>query len=304
MTEAQKSTISLIICTRNRAQAVVRSLDAVATAALNAPELAIELIVVDNGSTDGTPQVLADWAAAATLKTRVVVEPRPGLSCARNAALKVARHEILAMTDDDCEMRPDYFSMLAAAHSARGAPAIIGGRVDLGDPRDLPITIKTESEKMTYRLGKKPGGFVMGANLTFHQEVLRAVGAFDERFGAGAPFVAAEDTDYILRASLLGIPVEYDPSFAVNHFHGRRALSEAKALLKGYSYGDGALYAKHLFGSLIPLKLLKAAAANAVKETLGRTPRHPIMGREYAFKLIHNLRGLAAYAMGSRVRRP
>jgi GT2 family glycosyltransferase len=285
--------VSVIICTRDRAPAVGRSLESLAAAAFASPDITVDLVIVDNGSTDGTREVLQRWTTSHNLATTIVDEPSPGLARARNAALRLVKGEIIAMTDDDCVMARDYFTRVVAAHSAV-EPSIIGGRVELGDPLDLPITIKTGLEKVVYKLGRKPGGFVMGANLTMHRAVVDKVGMFDERFGAGAPYVAAEDTDYILRASLAGFPVVYDPSFAVEHFHGRRAPEDGRRLQQGYCFGDGALYAKHMFGSLIPLKIITAMIKNATRE---RTTRNSsaLIRRPHGFQLFHAMRGLAAY---------
>ena len=97
------------------------------------------------------------------------------------------------MTDDDCRLHPDYFIALARCFAALGGSAIVGGRILPGDPDDLPITIKLEDHPMIATPDRFPGGFVMGANLAMTRDVLHRVGAFDERFGAGAPFRAAED---------------------------------------------------------------------------------------------------------------
>lgn len=284
-----------MICTRNRADRLAKSLQSVSAAIRAHPTIASEVIVVDNGSTDQTQVVLRAWAESQSHPVRLVSEPAPGLARARNKALDAARHDVIAMTDDDCEVRTDYLLRLAEAHAAEGKPAVIGGRIELGDPDDLPITIKTDLKKQTYQPGRQPGGFVTGANLTFHRDIYEKVGYFDERFGAGSTFVSAEDTDYVFRASLLGFPIKYDPSFVVDHFHGRRSLAEAKSLIQGYYFGDGALYGKHLFSSLVPLKILKGAVLNAMREGLRKVTPDPIVGRHHTAKLFHNLRGMAAY---------
>lgn len=149
------------------------------------------------------------------------------------------------MTDDDCILHPDYFEQLIRAFAAQPAPVVIGGRILLGDPADLPVTVKLEDHPMIAPSDGFPGGFVMGANLAFTADVRDKVGLFDERFGAGAPFRAAEDTDYLFRALGHGIPVRYDPNFVVDHHHGRKP-QKIVTLLAGYGYGDGAVYAKHL----------------------------------------------------------
>ena len=104
------------------------------------------------------------------------------------------------MTDDDCVLEKDYFLKVAQCFHYDRNNAIVGGRILLGDPRDLPVTIKLENHPMIANPRSFPGGFVMGANLAMTADVIDKVGLFDVRFGAGAPFVAAEDTDFLFRA--------------------------------------------------------------------------------------------------------
>lgn len=184
--------VSLLICTRNRRASLSATLASIAAAAGGRR---LEVIVVDNGSTDDSAALVRAWAADQSFTVRLLAEPRPGLARARNVALAAARGRIIAMTDDDCVLHPDYFAQLARAFAEQPAPVIIGGRILLGDPADLPVTVKLEDHPMIAPASGFPGGFVMGANLAFTADVRDRVGLFDERFGAGAPFRAAEDTD-------------------------------------------------------------------------------------------------------------
>lgn len=95
--------VSVIVATRNRCAPLAETLEAM-TRLVVPPALTWELIVVDNGSTDGTSALLDRYRAR--LPLRSVVEPVPGLSVARNAGLHVARGEVIAFTDDDCVVDP------------------------------------------------------------------------------------------------------------------------------------------------------------------------------------------------------
>ena len=281
--------ISLMICTRNRRDSLSATLDSVAAAAGGQR---LELIIVDNGSTDDSAATIRHWAADRPITVRLLSEPRPGLARARNVALAAARGRIIAMTDDDCILHPDYFEQLIRAFAAQPAPVVIGGRILLGDPADLPVTVKLEDHPMIAPSDGFPGGFVMGANLAFTADVRDKVGLFDERFGDGAPFRAAEDTDYLFRALGHGIPVRYDPNFVVDHHHGRRRPQEIVTLLAGYGYGDGAVYAKHLLSDRRIGRAMAQDLANLRDRFAGPVPaiRH-----FHAFRLRHILAGLAGY---------
>jgi glycosyltransferase involved in cell wall biosynthesis len=292
--------ISLLICTRNRSRSLAATLASVDTAARHPGRGSIELIVVDNGSTDGTAAVIRHWATDRPFTVRLLSEPQPGLARARNTALRAARGRIVAMTDDDCVLHPDYFTRLVQVFAAQPAPVIIGGRILRGDPADLMLTVKLEDHPMLAEPGTFPGGFVMGANLAFTADVRRMVGPFDARFGAGAPFRAAEDTDFLLRAQAQGIPIRYDPGFVVDHHHGRRHADEAVTLLAGYGFGDGALYAKHIGTDRRVRRWLAQDLRNLADRFAGPVPtiRH-----FHAFRLRHVLAGFTAYTRAA-IRNP
>ncbi|MBJ6120836.1 glycosyltransferase family 2 protein [Sphingomonas mollis] len=256
--------ISLLLCTRDRAAKLAATLGSIDRAIHAAPDLAIEVVIVDNGSTDDTDDRLAAWLAGRSFAVRLLHEPRPGLARARNTGLAQTGGRIVAMTDDDCVLDTDYFRHLATCFAEVTGPAIIGGRILLGDPADLPVTVKLEDHPMIAPADGFPGGFVMGANLAMTADAIARVGPFDERFGAGARFVAAEDTDFLFRALGDGIPVRYDPRFTVSHHHGRRCPNEVVRLLAGYSYGDGALYAKHFMRDCRVMKAIYHDIRNLV----------------------------------------
>lgn len=288
--------ISLVVCTRDRADALPRLLDSITHAAAQAGAPPIEVVLVDNGSADATAELARHWQRRQAFPVRLLHEPRPGLARARNAALAAVRGAIVAMTDDDCRLHPGYFRALADCFADVPAPAVVGGRILRGDPADLPVTVKLEDHPMVAGPAAFPGGFVMGANLAMTADVPARVGAFDERFGAGAPFVAAEDTDYLVRAQAAGIAIRYDPRFAVDHFHGRRLLADERALLAGYSFGDGALYAKHLFRDARILRFLLDDVSRVRLDVISPVRTHRGIRAFHLFRLRKKLAGMIAYA--------
>ncbi|OAN57567.1 glycosyl transferase [Sphingomonas sp. TDK1] len=264
-------------------------------AATRHPNISIEVVIVDNGSSDATPSLLAAWCAAQPFPVLLLREERPGLAHARNCGLAAVRGAIVAMTDDDCVLHDHYFEALSTCFSEFPGPVIIGGRILLGNPADLPVTIKLEDHPMVADPAAFPGGFAMGANLAFTRCVLDRIGSFDARFGAGAPFIAAEDTDFLFRALGRGIALRYDPRFAVDHHHGRRTVAEATRLLAGYSYGDGALYAKHLLSDRRILAALFADIGDLVRDFQGPRTVHGGIRYFYCFRLKHKIRGILAF---------
>jgi GT2 family glycosyltransferase len=284
--------VSVVICTRDRVPALRHALASIAHAAA-AADLRIELIVVDNGTAaDGTSDLVRDFAARAEFDVCLLQEARPGLARARNLGLRAAAADILVLTDDDCRMAPDYFVQLAALYATATGPAMIGGRVDLGDPADLPITIKTDDRPANFE-GLGAGGFILGCNMTLNRAAVAALGPFDERLGAGSPLKSAEDTDYIYRAWRAGIPIAYEPRLRVAHFHGRRSAAEGRRLMHGYAVGNGALYAKHIRTPLI--RQLYWDLRAACHEPLGAPRSAPPFGLPYRRVVAANLTGMALF---------
>jgi glycosyltransferase involved in cell wall biosynthesis len=233
--------VSLIIATRDRCQQLQRCLEAVTRLQF---ERLWELIIVDNGSTDGTASVVHQFSECAQFPVRYVFESRPGLGNAHNAAIAVARGMILAFTDDDCYPEPD---LLGCVWRAFEDPSLgyIAGRITLHDPADDPMTTIESTCRCTF----PPRSFVRvgsvgGANMAFRRKVLTEIGGFDPLFGPGALF-NTEDVDAAGRASAAGWKGEYRPEVVVRHHHGRKA-ADIPPLAKSYGIGAGAYHMKLL----------------------------------------------------------
>lgn len=257
--------VSFIVCTRDRVAVLEACIKSIQLACRAHPAFAAELVIVDNGSTDRTAEQLASIADMSDIPFTAVCEPRRGLAAARNAGLKRARGRVLVFVDDDCAVHRDYLRDLQR-HYATGERVIRGGRVEIGDARDLPFTIKRSPVRERLTPDVHPGGFVLGCNMTMHRDVAARIGYFDERFGAGGPLRSAEDTDYLVRAVLLGIPVEYVPDMTIFHHHGRRDRKAIEKLHRDYSLGNGGLCLKHVRAAPWLLRHFYWAARAAFRE--------------------------------------
>jgi len=207
-------------------------------------EGAWQLIIVDNGSTDQTAAVVRAFIKSSGLQVTYVSEPAPGKSRGLNAALRIARGQVVAFTDDDCYPAPDFLARIWAAFDD---PAIgyLGGRILLYDPTDFPITTNEGTTPLTFPARSFVHvGSVQGANMAFRRAVLLEIGGFDPLFGSGSRFLA-EDIDVVGRASSAGWKGQYRPEVVVRHDHGRKAAASG-ALYKNYAIGAGAYYMKFL----------------------------------------------------------
>ena len=135
--------LSVIVATRNRARDIVACLSSIAAAIARAAPLDAEIVIVDNGSTDDTRQIIAGWAAANSVRVQSLMEARAGKGRALNRALRSAEGEVVALIDDDCRMDPEHINDLLRHDAADTRFVLRGGRVELGDPTDLPFTINT-----------------------------------------------------------------------------------------------------------------------------------------------------------------
>jgi glycosyltransferase involved in cell wall biosynthesis len=231
------------VCTRNRCTALAQLLDSLTRLAIPR-DLTWELVVVDNGSADGTALLLDSFASR--LPVRRIFEGRKGLSRARNAGLAAARGAVLVFTDDDCIPSPDWLANVALEFERDPELAGLGGRVELHDPRDFPITIRTSRTREMLTSAYQLPSLMVGCNMAFRRRTVDAVGEFDVTLGAGTPAGSAEDTDYLYRALLLGLRIEYVPDVLVAHNHGRRHAEEVAQLKRSYARGRGALLTKYL----------------------------------------------------------
>lgn len=237
--------ITLVICTRNRAKRLADTLPHLARLSADAH---CEIVFVNNGSSDTTREILAEFVDSSGLDSRVVDEPRIGLSVARNTGWRLASGQVVAFTDDDCYPRPDYLKQLRVCFGeAEADQSYLGGRVLLFDRNDAPITI----QPLEQRVEISPRSFLQtgllhGANMALRREVLERVGGFDEKLGAGTDVHCGEDTDILARASALGLRGAYDPRPVVFHHHRRSRPEDVKRLLEKYDIGRGAYYAKSL----------------------------------------------------------
>jgi len=212
----QNIAISVVLCTYNRAEVLGDALQSLSQLRTRGQFL-YEVVVVDNGSTDDTRQVVERMARTSTVAVRMVAEPSPGVAHARNRGIAESRGEWIAFSDDDQIADRDWLCELwavAGAHAAR----CVGGAVRL----DLPDHASGLSGICRRMFGESVAGdqprsydgkATPGAgNLLIHRTVLQATGTFDPSRNE-----AGEDTDLFRRVRAAGIPAWYAPQATVVH---------------------------------------------------------------------------------------
>lgn len=239
------TSVSAIICTRNRASSLKRTLLAMSAVDLDGVD-DFELLIIDNGSADQTKDVAEAFVKTAPFRVEYLLEKTSGLSFARNRGLAAARGNLIMFTDDDCFVEPDWVKV-AVGIFAGDLLRLVGGRVELFNKDHLSLVTKTLPTRETMASLGQLFGFLHGANMAFGRAVMDRIGLFDVRLGAGTRLQAAEDIDFVCRAFINGVPVTYEPALIVHHDHGRSGDEEAYRMMRGYSIGAGAMLVKHLF---------------------------------------------------------
>jgi glycosyltransferase involved in cell wall biosynthesis len=298
--------LSIILCTRNREHGIAGCLDSIADALSNASlsSTDAEIIVIDNRSRDKTPAILKEWAARSGYPVRVLLGEDRGPSAGRNQGMRNARGELIALTDDDCRLDKNHVKDLLRHDAGDSELVLRGGRIEAGNPYDLPVTIKTRSERQRWHLRSAPktssgfSGTISSCNMALRREVLQVVGYFDEQFGPGTLLPGGEDTDFIVRAYLALVAVEYVPDMTVYHHHGRRSETEGKRLMRGYMVGTGGLCAKYLFKNP---SLCRRDRSEVVDSAPAESHQRQAFDLSQADKLFHCGLGAVYYVFG-RVR--
>jgi glucosyl-dolichyl phosphate glucuronosyltransferase len=206
--------ISVIISTRDRASSLRETLETLGKIRVPAGNR-MELIVVDNGSTDETAQVIRS-AKTDNLKVEYLYEGSQGKSNGLNAALRQARGEIILFTDDDVVVPEDWAEQMIAALTESGTDAVVG-RVVLADELARPwltplhkwwLAAPDEQWDETVEL--------IGANMGFRRSVLEHVPGFDPGLGPGK-LGFGEETLFGKQLMEAGFKIRYAPRAVIVH---------------------------------------------------------------------------------------
>jgi len=260
--------ISVVVATHNRRALLERVAEAVCQQSLPADRT--EVILVDDGSTDGTDALGAELAKRGHV--RYLRQENRGVAAARNRGIREAAGDVVAFTDDDCLVPPDWLERLADGYARHPEVIGVGGR--LVAPPDVLRTravarLEDHVARCVYGAGDQEalGGFECPAggtnNMSYRRTALLEVGGFDESF---PPFVWGEDADLKLRLTLRGGRLLYVP-VAVLHLRDyglrpflrqsvQRGRGEAHFRLKHDGRRGWPAHLKRLV--LAPLRLLAA----------------------------------------------
>lgn len=205
----------MVICTRDRAVQLGNVLDSAAR--LRVPDgLVWEFIVVDNGSTDATAEVVKSYQDS--LPVRLVREERAGLSNARNKAVAEAAGRYICWTDDDVMLDPEWLAAYSAAFRRHPEAALFGGQIE-------PV-LEAPTATWFANLNNKWPITILLAKRDFGEEP-RRLGFAEEVIPFGANFAIRTIEQRL---------VSYEPGLGVSPYH-RRIGEEAEVIFRLLSRG-------------------------------------------------------------------
>lgn len=179
-------TVSVIICTRDRAESLRDTLQSLHASMADAA-LQTEIVIVDNASQDHTPAVVDQMRplfGAGVLQ--YVSEPAGGQAKARNTGIACSSGTVIAFTDDDVRFPPDWLARLVAPLLNDEADAVAGG-VRLASHLVKPWMTSLHRSWLASTESIDPQHpTLVGANMAFARHVLDRVPGFDENLGPGA----------------------------------------------------------------------------------------------------------------------
>lgn len=264
--------LSVIICSRNRAHEIVNCLPGIATQAKQFPD--VEVIVVDNGSTDNTKEVVSENSTSLNYPFRYVYEGIPGLTQARNRGRQEAKGKVLAYLDDDTLLKPNWIEKVRQ-HFLDEKSDCLGGKVsiDLGGQMPFPFDESMMWFFMASTMGEQPRMLhhpehPIGCNMAFTTKVFDAIDGFNTNLK-----LYGDETDFFRRVFEKGFTVYYDPSVEVSQFIPAERLTMNELKEKSYKWGKGSATHWLLKTNSTPKRLLK------VTEFTGRTIYMGIMSK-------------------------
>ena len=244
--------ISVILCTYNRCLYLSKVLDSIAASVV--PEsVEWEVLVVDNNSSDQTPQVANEFAVRYPGRFRYILEPRQGKSLALNSGIRESRGDILAFVDDDVTVETTWLRNLSQTLE-NGKWAGTGGRTLLAESFSPPRWLALAGPHSLggvlaaqFDLGDDPCDLdnpPYGANMAYRKEMFEKYGVFRTDMGPSTDRDIPrpnEDTEFGRRLLAAGERLRYEPSAIVYHPVSENRIRKDYFLTWWFDYGRASI---------------------------------------------------------------
>lgn len=245
--KTQRDFVSVIICTRNRADMISMAVESVLLS--DYPDFDVH--IMDQSTDDKTREIVLGIAAK-DQRLHYHHLDLPGLSRSYNAGFRVSIGEYIACTDDDVVVPADWLNKVVRRFQSDTTVGLIYGQVLIPESLQSKIAegiivpaLAIPNLDFLHKDKKNFRTYGMGANCMIRRSMLGDVIGFDEALGGGAPLRSSQDFDLSYRAYLAGWTVCLDPDITVDHY-GTRLKEQWADTLANYGVGDGAYYGKHM----------------------------------------------------------
>jgi glycosyltransferase involved in cell wall biosynthesis len=211
-----RATIQL--CTFNRAALLQRVLDACFEQTVDAD--AYEVVLVNDGSTDATRDVIERAQQRANCRFEVIHQANSGLAKARNAGIARATGERIVFIDDDVLPLPIFVAEHLRSHREHPQAIVRGGAINVESFDDLPPPL--------WSLRHYSGNYFWTTNVSVPLSTMRAIGGFNESFSE----YGWEDIDVGLRLRFAGVNAVFNPRALVYHYKPRLRTTNVDGMLR------------------------------------------------------------------------
>ncbi len=296
--------VSISICTYNNAgklEVVLESLRSL----ICPSALEYEILVIDNKSRDGTKGVVERYQAVWGPRLRYIFEGTPGLSHARNRALREAAGDVVSYIDDDVRVDPGWLSAVAGAFQTYSA-AVVGGRSYLIYPAARPSWLPEAYESLLSRLDYGERAIVgldrdlFGLNFSVRKELAVRLGGFDASLGRCRHRLGSgEESDLLRRIRAAGGLAVYEPRAVVGHVVSRERVTVRWFVKRLFAAGRDE----------VVLALKKGEAVGSVRDAAGHAFRccgsllKSVVRGDFSAKVLVGKALVAAFALGTLERR-
>lgn len=222
--------VSVVVCSYNGASTLEQCLQSLKE--LVYPDY--EVILVDDGSTDNTPEIAGRFPEVRTIR-----QQNMGLSAARNVGLHAATGEIVVYTDSDCFVDQDWLGLLVQRLVKSGASAVGGPNLTPDDGWLAGCIAAAPGQPTHVLISDEEAEHIPGCNMAFRIEVLKGIGGFDPIFTK-----AGDDVDLCWRLIDAGHSITFAPGAFVWH-HRRQGPRPYFKQQAGYGEAEAMLARKH-----------------------------------------------------------
>jgi glycosyltransferase involved in cell wall biosynthesis len=235
--------LTVLLATKNRAAILRQVLESYCR--LIPPDGGWNLIIADNGSTDGTPQMIREFVGR--LPLQYVIEPTTGKNAALNRGLEYLRGDLVVLTDDDAFPAQDWLVQLRKTADCQKDYSIFGGKVVPRWETPPPRWVAWLNQSAVFTIsdqelieGPLELHSVFGPNMVVRKGVFDSGVRFDVTIGpSGTNYAMGSETELVLRLGRQGHKAWYIPSAVVEHFIRAEQLRKSWVFGRALRYGRG-----------------------------------------------------------------